>query len=105
MLLTKTFAKKNRQGAIKKAVREHYFREDVWCGCQSCNQCQPTEPFLEVEPERVESHLLAGGYLLLPDTNVVLHQVRLLVRISSLGLHACTRIIQNIISIIIFNRK
>ncbi|XP_065176538.1 exosome complex exonuclease RRP44-like [Sycon ciliatum] len=75
MLLTKSFVKKTKKGGVVKVVREHYLRDDIWCGCLCCDACQATEKCLESEPERVESHLLSGGYYLLPDTNVVLHQI------------------------------
>ena len=32
MLKSKTFVKKTRKGGVTKIVREHYLRDDVWCG-------------------------------------------------------------------------
>ena len=43
MQTQKTFIKKTRRGNIVKVVREHYLRDDIWCGsplCQLCDQQQ-----------------------------------------------------------------
>ena len=36
MLAQKTFIKKTRRGNIIKVVREHYLRDDIWCGSPLC---------------------------------------------------------------------
>jgi hypothetical protein len=36
MLAQKTFVRKTRRGNIIKIVREHYLRDDIWCGSPLC---------------------------------------------------------------------
>ena len=74
MLASKTFMKKTKRGAVVKVVREHYLRDDVWCGVKGCGQCRHEAPPLEAFPE-IESTLCRHPHLILPDTNVVLHQM------------------------------
>ena len=40
MLANKTFVKKTKRGAVVKIVREHYLRDDVWCGVSGRGQCK-----------------------------------------------------------------
>ena len=77
MLRTKAFLKKTKKGSILKIVREHYLRDDIWCGSQLCSTCahDVEEAVLESEPA-VKSTLCDFPHYLIPDTNVVLHQVR-----------------------------
>ena len=74
MLASKTFVKKTKKGTVVKVVREHYLRDDVWCGVISCRLCKQQQPVLERCPV-VASDLCQYPHLLLPDTNVVLHQI------------------------------
>ena len=76
MLKSKTFVKKTRKGGILKIVREHYLRDDVWCGAIHCSNCNQTEGGLLEEAPQSISKLCPFSYYLIPDTNVVLHQVR-----------------------------
>ena len=39
MLTTQTFLKKTRQGKVIKVVREHYLRDDIYCGSSACTKC------------------------------------------------------------------
>lgn len=68
MLRGKRFAKKTRKGGVVTVNREHYLRDDITCGFRGCPTCTQ-------EPR--QAPLLAGSALL-PDTNVVLHQIDLL---------------------------
>ena len=43
MLKLKTFIKKTRRGKIMKVVREHYLRDDLSCGIESCTECRNDE--------------------------------------------------------------
>lgn len=43
MFKLKTFVKKTRRGKILKVVREHYLRDDLGCGIESCSLCRTTE--------------------------------------------------------------
>ena len=74
MLANKTFVKKTKRGAVVKIVREHYLRDDVWCGVNGCGQCKQGDPLLDTHPDTV-SELCSQSHIILPDTNVVLHQV------------------------------
>ncbi|XP_075055918.1 exosome complex exonuclease RRP44 [Mixophyes fleayi] len=77
MLKSKTFMKKTRSGGILKIVREHYLRDDITCGCQGCDECQQEKPILQLEPI-LQSSLCKCPHYLLPDTNVLLHQIDIL---------------------------
>ncbi|XP_063068491.1 exosome complex exonuclease RRP44 [Engraulis encrasicolus] len=77
MLKTKTFVKKTRKGGILKVVREHYLRDDIWCGSEVCVECKDVHPVLEQDP-CMESNLCTYPHYLIPDTNVVLHQIDIL---------------------------
>ncbi|XP_073520066.1 exosome complex exonuclease RRP44 [Phyllobates terribilis] len=77
MLKSKTFVKKTRSGGILKVVREHYLRDDITCGCHGCEGCQQESPVLQMEPV-LQSSLCESPHYILPDTNVLLHQVDIL---------------------------
>ena len=76
MILNKTFLKKTRKGGILKIVREHYLREDIDCGLEWCSKCvhDPGKTGLSPVPS-LTSSLCRFQHYLVPDTNVVLHQV------------------------------
>eukprot|EP00041_Stephanoeca_diplocostata_P024526 m.624315 g.624315 ORF g.624315 m.624315 type:complete len:632 (-) comp22545_c0_seq79:2862-4757(-) len=63
MLRRKQFVKKTKHGSIVTINREHYLRKDIWCGYQKCNVCKHTNPPLQ------------EADIIVPDTNVVLHQI------------------------------
>ena len=42
MLTTQTFLKKTRRGNVIKVVREHYLRDDIYCGSSACSDCKHT---------------------------------------------------------------
>uniref|UniRef100_A0A673CSV2 Exosome complex exonuclease RRP44 n=1 Tax=Sphaeramia orbicularis TaxID=375764 RepID=A0A673CSV2_9TELE len=75
MLKSKTFVKKTRSGGVLKIVREHYLRDDIWCGSEVCTECKQESTVLQRDT-CIESNLCAYPHYLIPDTNVVLHQVR-----------------------------
>ncbi|KAJ8003405.1 hypothetical protein DPEC_G00147980 [Dallia pectoralis] len=77
MLKSKTFVKKTRSGGIMKIVREHYLRDDIWCGSEVCTECKQEESVLQKDA-CIESSLCAFPHYLLPDTNVVLSQIDIL---------------------------
>ena len=103
MLKSKVFLKKTKRGGVLKIVREHYLRDDLICGHPRCNICEEnheTEEFMDTEDDyshhvhrsggniimkSVSNQLLTSDvytqfdgkkeeHLLIPDTNVVLHQ-------------------------------
>lgn len=75
MLKSKTFVKKTRSGGVVKIVREHYLRDDIWCGSESCVECKQESTVLQKDA-CIESNLCSYPHYLIPDTNVVLHQVK-----------------------------
>lgn len=75
MLKTKTFVKKTRSGGVLKVVREHYLRDDIWCGSEVCTECKQELTVLQRDA-CIESNLCSYPHYLIPDTNVVLHQVK-----------------------------
>ncbi|XP_075708446.1 exosome complex exonuclease RRP44 [Rhinoderma darwinii] len=77
MLKSKTFVKKTRSGGILKIVREHYLRDDITCGCHGCDECQQESPVLQMEPV-LQSSVCESPHYILPDTNVLLHQIDIL---------------------------
>ncbi|KAL0912834.1 hypothetical protein M5K25_016243 [Dendrobium thyrsiflorum] len=68
MLQSKSFVKKTKQGRVVKVVREHYLRDDIYCGAVVCKVCDSSSA-------RLSS---AASAILIIDTNVVLHQIDLL---------------------------
>uniref|UniRef100_A0A8C7KPB9 Protein DIS3 homolog n=1 Tax=Oncorhynchus kisutch TaxID=8019 RepID=A0A8C7KPB9_ONCKI len=77
MLKSKTFVKKTRSGGIMKIVREHYLRDDIWCGSEVCTECKQEETVLQKDTY-IESNLCSFPHYLLPDTNIVLSQIDIL---------------------------
>lgn len=91
MLKSKVFLKKTKRGGVLKIVREHYLRDDLVCGFPQCEKCDQKESeSMDVDDVVVErssknpllmsdhSISLNGkveSHVLIPDTNVVLHQV------------------------------
>ncbi|XP_074155335.1 exosome complex exonuclease RRP44 isoform X1 [Sminthopsis crassicaudata] len=80
MLKSRTFLKKTRAGGVLKIVREHYLRDDIGCGASGCIECCSAQegPALEPRPRDPESILCPQPHYLLPDTNVLLHQIDIL---------------------------
>ncbi|KAK1396485.1 exosome complex exonuclease RRP44-like [Heracleum sosnowskyi] len=68
MLQNKSFVRKTRQGKVVKVVREHYLRDDIYCGAPSCQVC-------DTKDARLSSSVSS---VLVLDTNVVLNQIDLL---------------------------
>ncbi|XP_068423997.1 exosome complex exonuclease RRP44 [Clinocottus analis] len=77
MLKSKTFVKKTRSGGVMKIVREHYLRDDIWCGSEICTECKQESAVLQRDPS-IESNLCSYPHYVIPDTNVVLHQIDVL---------------------------
>ncbi|XP_052196214.1 exosome complex exonuclease RRP44 homolog A [Diospyros lotus] len=68
MLQSKSFVRKTKQGKVVKVVREHYLRDDIYCGAPICKFC-------DSKAARLSSDL---STILIVDTNVVLNQIDLL---------------------------
>ncbi|XP_078448448.1 ribonuclease II family protein [Wolffia australiana] len=69
MLQSKSFMKMTRHGRAVKVVREHYLRDDIYCGVHFCKVCDSKDAPLGAS---------ASSTILVVDTNVVLHQMDLL---------------------------
>lgn len=54
--------------ASLQVVREHYLRDDIYCGAPFCKVC-------DVAASRLSS---TASTILIVDTNVVLHQVNII---------------------------
>lgn len=81
-MLDRIFTKKTRRGNILKIVREHYLRDDLSCGSEACTKkdciMQSKEKnSLEIEPKSISS-LFNFSHYLIPDTNIILHQMDVL---------------------------
>ncbi|XP_059644993.1 exosome complex exonuclease RRP44 homolog A [Cornus florida] len=68
MLQQKSFVRKTRQGKVIKQLREHYLRDDIYCGASFCKVC-------DTSAARLTS---SDSTILIVDTNVVLNQIDLL---------------------------
>ncbi|XP_061373470.1 exosome complex exonuclease RRP44 homolog A-like [Gastrolobium bilobum] len=68
MLHNKSFVKKTRGGKVTKQVREHYLRDDIFCGAPFCTVCDSSVARLSA----------SASTILVVDTNVVLNQIDLL---------------------------
>ena len=88
MLTNKTFLRKTRRGKVVKVVREHYLRDDLPCGSQSCpleckslydaeNTFQTRNVLLSPDPASKTSLFPFNHYTIL-DTNIVLNEIDLI---------------------------
>ncbi|OIT26942.1 PREDICTED: exosome complex exonuclease RRP44 homolog A [Nicotiana attenuata] len=69
MLKSRAFTRQTRQGRVLKEVREHYLRDDIYCGA----------PFCDKGCDKSSARLSASrSTILVLDTNVVLNQIDLL---------------------------
>ena len=80
-----------------QSEREHYLRDDIWCGSEVCKKClqKPENVVLEEENPGAKSTLFSSSYYALLDTNIVLDQASIIrlrdsyTFINSLILHNC----------------
>jgi len=83
MRRTSQFTKKTRSGKILTVAREHYLRDDLYCGSAACKACpmrdeeRKLEPALASAAKQQPSPSERRQYFVL-DTNVLLHQMDLL---------------------------
>lgn len=82
MLTSKTFFKKTKKGGVTKINREHYLRDDIACGSVLCDKCGRLggKPVLEKSTSvlNLDDQNLNIHHYLIPDTNVVMHQLDIL---------------------------
>jgi exosome complex exonuclease DIS3/RRP44 len=77
MKTSKSFVKKTKKGAILKVVREHYLRDDVWTCWKGDERISMEKPIINKDAlqSAPSSRIFPFEHLIVPDTNVVLHQV------------------------------
>ncbi|XP_037798557.1 exosome complex exonuclease RRP44-like, partial [Penaeus monodon] len=73
----RVFYKKTKRGNIIKVVREHYLRDDVWCGLDGCGMCEGDYRPLDTLSTS-DSTLVRNPHHIIIDTNVALHQIDVL---------------------------
>uniref|UniRef100_A0A336KCD1 Protein DIS3 homolog n=1 Tax=Culicoides sonorensis TaxID=179676 RepID=A0A336KCD1_CULSO len=76
MLTNNIYMRKTKRGNIIKIVREHYLRDDIWCGSGTCTICMhtPNDLILSSKPTTNSVKFDYHHYLVV-DTNVVLDQI------------------------------
>ena len=65
MLSSKSFIRKTKRGSVIKVVKEHYLRDDIYCGIPECNHCPDHATTLTTDQKEI----------MIPDTNILYHQV------------------------------
>ncbi|KAJ3297254.1 exosome catalytic subunit dis3 [Borealophlyctis nickersoniae] len=73
MLKNKAFVRKTRRGNIVKVVKEHYLRDDLYCGVTGCSRCPAHSAILAPQPRRTA--VAPVPHYIVPDTNVLYHQI------------------------------
>jgi exosome complex exonuclease DIS3/RRP44 len=51
--ILQSFLRCGRNGKITKVVREHYLRDDIFCGLDGCTLCSGKQRFQPAPPWRV----------------------------------------------------
>ncbi|EEB10710.1 Exosome complex exonuclease RRP44, putative [Pediculus humanus corporis] len=79
MLTNHIILKKTKRGSILKVVREHYLRDDLWCGSTLCGKCKqkPKDKVLEKSTESLSSLIKESHYVVL-DSSVIIDQIDVL---------------------------
>lgn len=78
MLKNKSFVRKSRLGKVLKVLKEHYLRDDIGCGFNSCIVCDQLSTIL-LDTELLSSdHVTFGKHVIIPDTNILFHQIDLI---------------------------
>lgn len=81
MLRSKQHFQRTRRGKILKIQREHYLRDDIYCGATACAICPDSEdPLIGRRPlsSTVAACAPEHNRYLIIDTNIALHQIDLL---------------------------
>ena len=74
MSCERSYLKKSKKGGIFKIVREHYLRDDIECSSPICSTCLNENTVFKEQMDNISKLCEYPHYLIL-DTNVVLHQV------------------------------
>lgn len=96
-MLDRIFLKKTRRGNILKIVREHYLRDDLSCGSKLClnSTCKSGAKILDKEPQ-THSSLINKPHYIVPDTNVILHQLDVLEDSIFSNIIICQTVLQEV---------
>ncbi|XP_076263705.1 exosome complex exonuclease RRP44-like protein Dis3 [Rhynchophorus ferrugineus] len=78
MFTTKSFIKKNKIGNFLKNVREHYIRDDIYCGIPTCNSCKEVSNSNLSEKHKNQCSLFKYNHYIILDTNIILDQIDVL---------------------------
>ncbi|KAJ3036866.1 exosome catalytic subunit dis3 [Rhizophlyctis rosea] len=74
MLRNRAFVRKTKRGNIIKVVKEHYLRDDIYCGVSGCPRCNQSNTIGNRTPPRT-TKLVPVPHFIVPDTNVLYHQI------------------------------
>lgn len=80
-VLSKVFYRKTKRGNVLKVVREHYLRDDIGCGIDGCQNCQPfnqSRLLTTMSNRKSPTTAVSNAHLLVVDSNVILHQLDVL---------------------------
>ncbi|KAJ3012471.1 exosome catalytic subunit dis3 [Thoreauomyces humboldtii] len=73
MLKNKAYVRKTKRGQVIKVVKEHYLRDDIYCGVAGCRKCtEQTTPVLTTPRKTAKAQ---NPHFIVPDTNVLYHQI------------------------------
>ncbi|KAJ3154528.1 exosome catalytic subunit dis3 [Geranomyces michiganensis] len=75
MLKNTAFVRKTKRGTVIKVVKEHYLRDDIFCGVATCKKC-PASVNAATTPTKTS--LVPLPHHIVPDTNVLYHQIDVL---------------------------
>ncbi|KAI9478991.1 exosome catalytic subunit dis3 [Coemansia sp. RSA 989] len=80
MLRNKSFVKRTRKGNIVRTVKEHYLRDDIICGLETCShsvceQARQNTDQLAVLSKHPRDSTQWGPHYLVPDTNAFVNQI------------------------------
>jgi exosome complex exonuclease DIS3/RRP44 len=64
MLHSKSYSRKTKKGSVIKVVKEHYLRDDIYCGVSCSSNCKNTATLTTD--------------IIIPDTNILFHQIDLM---------------------------
>ncbi|KAI8900268.1 hypothetical protein BC833DRAFT_582497 [Globomyces pollinis-pini] len=83
MLFSKSYVRKTKKGSVIKVLKEHYLRDDIYCGLPNCSSCEEHSSTLTI-PQNANQKVkeLTKPYFIIPDTNMLYHQVDVMEHIA-----------------------
>ncbi|KAL2912650.1 exosome catalytic subunit dis3 [Polyrhizophydium stewartii] len=73
MLFSKAYVRKTKRGSVIKVLKEHYLRDDIYCGVPGCQRCPEHTTTLSAEPRQTTA--VRSPHYIVPDTNILYHQI------------------------------